>query len=79
MSWNYRVLRSIEGKKVQWYNYRIIEVYYDDAGKPNGWCESSPRGNDINDLRLDLNLMRGALKKPMLQLERGKLIKKGKK
>lgn len=74
MSWNYRVLRSIEGKKVQWFAYRIIEVYYDDDGKPNGWCETDVHAMYFSELRVTLNLMRRALKAPMLEMKRGKLV-----
>lgn len=74
MSWNYRVLRSVEGKKVQYYSYRIIEVYYDDDGKPNGWCETDASADTLKDLRATLNLMRRALKAPMLELKRKKLV-----
>ena len=31
MSWNYRIIRHKEG------HFSLHEVYYDDAGKPNGY------------------------------------------
>jgi len=65
MSWNYRV--------IQYGGVEIFRVHYDDKGNPNGWSPAIPYGNDPEDLRLTLNLMRGALKKPMLEIKRGKL------
>lgn len=64
MSWNYRVVKTDQG-------FGVFEVYYDEAGRPNGtterpildfYCETP------EDLLYELGLIKVALEKPPLDL-----------
>jgi hypothetical protein len=58
-AWNYRLLKSEAG-------YRIIEVYYDHAGKIVAWCEARPCGESAREVAADLELMQQAVDRPTL-------------
>jgi hypothetical protein len=52
MTWNYRVLRRTGGSLTTW---KVIEVYYDDDGSIDGWCEvATPIGLDLDDLATEV-------------------------
>ena len=75
MTWNYRVLRSVEGnKKVKWPHYQIVEVWYNFSGEMYGWFETDISAMKLEELPAVFNLMRRALKKPVLEMKRGKLV-----
>ena len=82
MSWNYRIIRQddrIPDDYCSWEYmepwYSIMEVYYNDQGEPNGWCDAdSPHGNNIEDLKGCIRLMRLAVMKPVLVIRGNKLI-----
>lgn len=68
MSCNYRVMihRHIDSDDA----YAIHEVYYDDDnGNPYGWTEnpSSPFGETIEELRVNLKMMLAALDNSVLE------------
>lgn len=48
--------------------YEIVEVYYSDSGKVEGWteCGSKPLGLSVEELRGDLDLMEVAFSKEVL-------------
>lgn len=60
-TWNYRVAKNTHGELV------IVEVYYDHEGNVEFWTEypQPPLGEDIDDLRRDLQHMLEALDKPL--------------
>lgn len=61
MSWDYRVAKS---------PYRIVEVFYDDEGKIEGWAETNgPYGDTVDELRADLKSIAEALDKPLVTTE----------
>lgn len=72
MTWNHRVVKR-KGKpfhgipQPDW--YAIHEVYYDKKGRPKTLTAEpvAPGGETPDELRDDLNRMRDALKKPILQ------------
>jgi hypothetical protein len=69
MSWNYRVVKRPGADAA----YGIFEVYYDAAGRPNGWSAETgvhwgaEEGVEAG-VRI-LNLMRGAFDKPVLVIQ----------
>lgn len=86
MSWNYRIgtkvfsyKKEFEGKegheKLATHPdsrlFSIIEVYYDESNKPNGYAEVNPLSDweDIKDLRGTHKLIKGAFTKPILDLD----------
>jgi hypothetical protein len=65
MSWNYRVVMTVEdGEKT----YAIHEVFYDEKGVPEGWSADpcKPFGESPQELRDDLMHMWRAFDKPVL-------------
>jgi hypothetical protein len=69
-TWNYRVLVRTDGKTGE-KTFAIHEVYYDDAGKPDGCTENSvaPMGETLAELKRDMDHYRLALSKPVLEYE----------
>lgn len=63
--WNYRAMEFCQDSEV-W--QEIVEVFYDDDGKPNGYSCAAIMSND-NDLAGVLKMMGEALTKPMLKPE----------
>ncbi len=67
--WNYRVIEFNDGAE-PW--YAIHEVYYDDAGEPNGYSAKpaivigSNIDGDRDSLRWTLDRMHEALDQPVL-------------
>jgi hypothetical protein len=67
-TWNYRVAKNTHGEIV------IVEVYYDEDGNVEFWsAEQFPLGEDVDDLRKDLQHMLEALDKPLFE----KVIEEG--
>ena len=67
MTWNYRVVRRIVGGEV---TFGIHEVYYDgDRPKTTTECPIDPYGETLEELKDDLDRMREALDKPVLNYE----------
>jgi len=68
MSWNYRVMRSTEpdGTHV----FAIHEVYYDDAGRVNGWIADAahPQGETFKELTHDLSNYQRAFSEHVLAI-----------
>ena len=63
-TWNYRVCTTpyVDGGDV---SYEIVEVYYGNDGKIEGWSEGAcGYGDTLEDLRSDLLLMLEALDRP---------------
>lgn len=58
--WNYRVVSLDEDV------LKVVEVYYDSTGKIAGWCEGEPLGETVDQLTADLDLMREAVRRPVL-------------
>lgn len=68
--WNYRVVKTTEtspsGKPVE--SFGLIEAYYEE-GVLTGYCDVTPGGNTLDDLRFDLDSMRTALSVPVINAE----------
>lgn len=63
MSWNYRVIRYEKG------GFGLHEVFYDEAGKPNGMTEKPIEfvGDTLDDLTGSLEMaLRDARERPVL-------------
>jgi len=58
--WNYRIVRNGD-------YLGMCEVYYTN-GKPDGYCEATPGGDTIDELRQDLEYMCEALKLPIMDV-----------
>lgn len=66
MSWNYRVVKHDceEGY------YEIMEVYYDEEGRINGYADAGcPYGENLRGIKDCMELMGKALNKSILQLK----------
>ena len=60
-SWNYRVLKRDD-------EYGVYEVYYDDSGMPHAMSEDpiAITGENLEDIRNELNLILESLEKDVL-------------
>lgn len=79
-TWNYRIQRvhpepftsAKDGCECQPDDfYGIVEVYYDDAGEPDGYAEikeTRPYGDTLPELLSDLRLMEKAFEYPVVQI-----------
>ena len=69
--WSYRVLKQQhEGTgEESWIEveYEIVEAYFDEDGKPVGYCDPRVLGNSVEELRSVLGMMHDALDKPILE------------
>ena len=61
--WNYRILRDKNDTLI------VAEVYYDDNKQPYGSCYISLIGDDIPDLKEQVNMLKKALEQPILDEE----------
>lgn len=71
MSWNYRVCkRKDKVNKIK--EYSIREVYYDDDGQIEFYSEEamSPYGSSLDELSDDLDMMKDALDKEIINLNK---------
>lgn len=79
--WNYRVIRHketinlssnpMEKEDQSFYWYAIHEVYYDKDGNPTSITENpcDPYGEDLSELKENLEKMNAGLKKPILDYD----------
>lgn len=73
--WNYRVCAKTHATNVPGMDpeveYSIHEVYYDEAGNISGWTADpvTVGASSLKDLRDVLNLIAGALNKPVIDLD----------
>ena len=69
-TWNYRVVKKTDPKTGETV-YAIHEVYYDDAGKPDGCTKNSiaPMGESLAELKRDMEYYLLALSKPVLEYD----------
>lgn len=83
MSWNHRVVRRVfppfKGRECQrpTATYSILEVYYDEQGRPNGWAEDKGHlihCNDFEDLKGEYDLLKSAFSKDTLYIEKKKAL-----
>jgi hypothetical protein len=68
MSWNYRIVHlDLASPDETWMEIR--EVYYDETGKITSWTAETAGvgGDDLTEIAGVLELMRGALEKPVLK------------
>ena len=69
--WSYRVLKQqYEGKEGEsWVEveYGIVEAYFDEDGKPVGYCDPHVLGDSVEELRSVLGMMHDALDKPIME------------
>lgn len=78
MHWNHRVLKETEGEgDTAETLYRIIECYYNDKGKPRGYCDPFTGSESKKGLRLTMKRMLKATKQPVLTPK--DFLRKGKK
>lgn len=66
MFWNYRVIQDKEEQ------YRVVEVFYDDHGRIDGWADSTDSilsWDNYNDLRASAEAVLHAFNKPILIIE----------
>jgi len=71
--WNYRVVRKIVNHN---HYHGIYEVYYDDNDEIKNWSKDplAPIGENLADLKDDIELMQKAFKMPVLTFdENGRL------
>jgi hypothetical protein len=73
MAWNYRVLNEIidnNGEKLE--RFRVVEVYYNEAGEIDGWVDCTDTILDFtgefayDDLKKNAELVLHAFNKPVL-------------
>lgn len=66
MSWDYRIVVEDRGTEEEWWSIR--DVYYTEDGEIYAMSErgTSPIGNDLQDLEIDVGLMLEAFKKDII-------------
>jgi hypothetical protein len=80
LSWNYRVIKENKSvnEKIGYYdNYRVVEVFYDENGKINGWSDCTDNilsWNNYEDLKGTSEMVLEAFKKPVLTVKDNDLI-----
>lgn len=66
--WNFRVFKSINPSGEE--EYGIVEVYYDNKGKPASYTDYHiPWGDSLKDLKWELSTMLKACRSPILTEE----------
>ena len=56
--WNYRVVKQDN-------IYELCEVYYDQLGKPMGYCSTKPIGDTTEELQGVLDMMSEGCSRPI--------------
>ena len=69
-TWNDRILRIDEDNER---TYTIVETYYDEGGRPNGWCEATVVSDTREDIADVLVMMAKATRCPVLTMVDGKI------
>ena len=68
MTWNYRLVNMAhENGGEPW--VQIMEVYYDDTGKPNGYADATLGSETVDSCKEVLAMMQDAFNKPVLNQE----------
>lgn len=73
MSWNYRIIRY---PATEVSPFAIHEVYYDAEGRATSWSETpiAPLGDNLLELRAEVEYMLEAFEKPVLTIVDDKLV-----
>lgn len=58
MTWNYRIVKQDD-------IYELCEVYYNEIGKPIGYCSTKPVGDSKEELQSVLDMMSEGCAKPI--------------
>ena len=70
--WNYRIVNTkSENGGDDW--YCLQEVYYNDSGKPSGYCAPCTGSETMDSMRKVMGMMEKALTLPPLQEDDFKL------
>jgi hypothetical protein len=64
MYWNHRVVKTDTNGEVF---YEIQEVYYNDKDEPCGYCDPCVGGDDIEEIRTQIQRFTECLSKPILE------------
>ena len=67
MHWNIRVVKYSEDDEVI---LEVAEVYYNEAGKPCGFCRARALGESIDELHDYTDRMKEALAYPILEFNK---------
>lgn len=72
--WNYRLVVTAENEDDR--DIVVCEVYYDDAGNPNGYVDTAPpAGSTVSEALRAYELMRNAFNHPVLRPDAdGKMV-----
>lgn len=62
--WNHRVVRFVDSAGEDF--FEVQEVYYNAAGKPNGYCDASVCGESMGILREELARFAKAIEQPVI-------------
>jgi hypothetical protein len=67
MTWNYRIMRTNGPIGC---SFQLVEVHYDEYGKPKGWNQAFLEGDSIEEIQelLDRALMGAA--KPVVEFDK---------
>lgn len=72
--WSYRLVVTAENEADR--DVTVCEVFYDDAGAPNGYVDTAPpSGSNVAEALVAYELMKGAFNRPVLRRDSdGKLV-----
>src|SRR5262245_35548661 len=67
-AWDYRIVRFVRKSKRRGdvVEYRICEVYFNDEGFVDLYCDAIPAGHNLKELATDVQCIREALSQPVL-------------
>lgn len=76
MSWNYRVIKYPQDKKLvekhkcDTHYYKIMETYYDENNVPHSFGQASPINEDMKTLKADMKLQMKAFNVPIIIVDK---------
>ena len=75
--WNIRIVKTMEdiGGEMKPF-YQMAEVYYDNMGKPMGWCDAGVCSESIPDMKHYVEWMLEAFEKAIVEFHDHESTKK---
>lgn len=66
MYWNHRVVQIVDPKFPKEVFFEVQEVYYNDKDQPCGYCDPCVGGENLDEIKLQIERFVECLNKPIL-------------
>jgi len=66
MYWNHRVVQIVDPKFPEEVFFEVQEVYYNDKDQPCGYCDPCVGGENLDEIKLQIERFAECLNKPIL-------------